>query len=123
MKEKFERVLVSTRAIKLTKKLEEQYGPLIFHLSGGCCDGSQLMCFSESDFILGDSDIFLTYVGNNPVCISKDQFEYLKCNQILIDAKKGKGGSFSLETSLGMSYTLEYSLSDQTDDFKDIYFT
>jgi uncharacterized protein (DUF779 family) len=98
------RVLISPAAEQVVRQLQQQYGPLLFHQSGGCCDGSAPMCFEEGDFLLGDADIKLGDIAGCPFYMNKDQFEYWKHTQLTIDITSGRGSSFSLEIPLGMRF-------------------
>lgn len=71
-----DRVTVTDEALALINLLKEIHGPLMFHQSGGCCDGSSPMCFQKGEFRVGDSDILLGEIGNAPFYMSKDQYEY-----------------------------------------------
>ncbi|HOA36951.1 MAG TPA: DUF779 domain-containing protein [Flavihumibacter sp.] len=98
------RVLATDAALTLVDKLTQLHGPLMFHQSGGCCDGSQPMCFGEGEFKTGDSDICLGEVGGAKFYMSKDQYEYWKHTQLIIDVSPGRGSSFSLEIPLGVRF-------------------
>ncbi len=89
------RVIATEAAQDLVKILRARYGPLMFHQSGGCCDGSSPMCFEKDEFITGSSDICIGEVFGCPFYISIDQFEYWKHTQIILDVSKGRGSSFS----------------------------
>ena len=79
-----ERVLATNAALDLIEKLKQQYGNLMFHQSGGCCDGSQPMCFIDGEFKIGGSDILLGEVAGCKFYMNKDQFEYWKHTQLII---------------------------------------
>ncbi|MCV7402351.1 DUF779 domain-containing protein [Mycobacterium fragae] len=101
------RVLITADAAKLLGQLTEQHGPVMFHQSGGCCDGSSPMCYPLGDFIVGDRDVLLGVldVGDGvPVWISGPQFEAWKHTQLVIDVVPGRGGGFSLEAPEGMRF-------------------
>jgi uncharacterized protein len=97
-------VLASEAALALIDKLRAQHGELMFHQSGGCCDGSSPMCFPLGDFLVGDSDVQLGEIGGAPFYISKPQFEYWKHTQLTIDVVPGRGGMFSLEGPEGLRF-------------------
>lgn len=101
---KVKRVLASTAAVALIVQLRQMHGPLMFHQSGGCCDGSQPMCFQQNEFKTGDSDICLGIVEDCPFWMSRDQYEYWKHTELTIDVVKGRGSSFSLEIPLGSRF-------------------
>ncbi|GGK07648.1 acetaldehyde dehydrogenase [Lentibacillus kapialis] len=99
-----ERVTVTDEALKLIDTLEETHGPLMFHQSGGCCDGSSPMCYPRGEFRVGESDVLLGEIGETPFYMSKDQYEYWKHTQLIIDAVDGRGGMFSLEGPEGKRF-------------------
>ena len=102
------RALVTRAAADLLTKLQDRYGALMFHQSGGCCDGSSPMCYPDGDFIVGDRDILLAIldVGDAgvPIWISGPQFEAWKHTQLVIDVVPGRGGGFSLEAPEGFRF-------------------
>ncbi len=98
------RVIATDKAIELIQTLKDQHGPLMFHQSGGCCDGSQPMCFAEGEFMTGSSDVCLGIVEDCLFYMSKDQFEYWKHTQLIMDVTPGRGSSFSLEIPLGVRF-------------------
>lgn len=99
-----ERVIVTPAAAELIGKLREQHGPLMFHQSGGCCDGSAPMCFAAGDLMLGSSDVKLGKIADAPFYMSDSQFEYWQNTQLIIDVVPGTGGMFSLEGPTGMRF-------------------
>ncbi len=92
-----ERVQATAACLELIDQLREKHGPLMFHQSGGCCDGSSPMCFAQGDLFLGDQDKKLGEIGGCPFYIHEDQYEYWKHTQLIIDVVDGRGGMFSLE--------------------------
>lgn len=101
------RALITAAAADLLARLQKTHGALMFHQSGGCCDGSSPMCYPEGDFIVGDRDVLLGVldVGDGvPVWISGPQFEAWKHTQLVIDVVPGRGGGFSLESPEGMRF-------------------
>ena len=98
------RVLSTELANELIKELSDIHGLLVFHQSGGCCDGSSPMCFPRSEFKVGSRDIYLGNIFNQPFFISQDQFEYWKHTQLIIDVVDGRGGMFSLEGPTGKRF-------------------
>lgn len=82
----------------------------MFHLSGGCCDGSQPMCFPEGEFRTGGSDVCLGLVEECKFYMARDQFEYLKHTQLILDVTPGRGSSFSLEIPLGFRFFIRSRL-------------
>lgn len=98
------RVIATEEALKLIDKLKDLHGPLMFHQSGGCCDGSSPMCYPRDEFRTGDSDILLGEISGTPFFIAKDQYEYWKHTQLTIDVVDGRGGMFSLEGPEGKRF-------------------
>lgn len=99
-----ERVLITPEAEKVVYQLRESHGELMFHQSGGCCDGSQPMCFPKGEFRVAESDVLLGEIGGCEFFISRDQFEYWQHTQLTIDVVPGRGASFSLEIPLGVRF-------------------
>ncbi|MGC4058219.1 MAG: DUF779 domain-containing protein [Chitinophagaceae bacterium] len=100
------RVLITAEASAVVSRLKEQYGALMFHQSGGCCDGSSPMCFEQGDFKVGGSDVCLGVIDDCPFWMSKDQFAYWQYTQLTVDVTKGRGASFSLEIPLGLRFII-----------------
>jgi uncharacterized protein (DUF779 family) len=102
------RALITQAAATLLRKLADRYGALMFHQSGGCCDGSSPMCYPDGEFTVGDRDILLSIldVGDDgvPVWISGPQFEAWKHTQLVIDVVPGRGGGFSVEAPEGLRF-------------------
>ncbi len=91
------RVKATPAALALIRTLQDEYGEILFHQSGGCCDGSAPMCYPTSDYIVGDRDVRLGPIGGAEVYINRDQYEYWKHTQLIIDVVPGRGGMFSLD--------------------------
>lgn len=100
------RVLVTDAARDLIQQLKETHGDLMFHQSGGCCDGSQPMCFAKGEFRTGESDVCLGTVEGFEFWMNRDQFEYWKHTQLTLDVVKGRGSSFSIEIPLGYRFII-----------------
>lgn len=98
------RVLITEAAVALLRRLRARHGPLMFHQSGGCCDGSSPMCYPDGEFIVGDRDVLLGVLEGAPVWISGPQFEAWKHTQLVIDVVPGRGGGFSLEAPEGVRF-------------------
>jgi uncharacterized protein len=99
--------VITAAAAELLARLQERHGPVMFHQSGGCCDGSSPMCYPRGEFLVGDRDVLLGVldVGDGvPVWISGPQFEAWKHTQLIIDVVPGRGGGFSLEAPEGMRF-------------------
>ena len=99
-----ERVLATDAALQLIKKLRAQLGPLMFHQSGGCCDGSAPMCYRKGEFRVGGNDKYLGEIGGCPVYMDLDQFGYWKHTQLIIDVVPGRGHGFTLEAPEGFRF-------------------
>ena len=99
-----ERVLISEGAAALVRRLEQQHGALLFHQSGGCCDGSSPMCFPRREFRVGPQDVKLGEIAGVPFYMSAAQFDYWKHTQLTIDVVPGRGGGFSLEAPEGVRF-------------------
>lgn len=93
-------------AIHLIRVLREKHGPLMFHQSGGCCDGSSPMCYPRGEFIIGDADIQLGEVDGEPFYMSRSQFEYWKHTHLTLDVVPGRGGMFSLDGPEGLRFLI-----------------
>lgn len=105
-----DRVLATDEAIDFIEALRKQYGDILFHQSGGCCDGSSPMCYAQSDFMIGDQDVFLGTIAGVPFYMSKPQFEYWKHTQLIIDVVNGQGGMFSLDNGTGKRFLVRSRL-------------
>ncbi|WP_128894819.1 DUF779 domain-containing protein [Longirhabdus pacifica] len=93
------KVIATQEAISLIGLLKQKHGDLLFHQSGGCCDGSTPMCYPRNEFMIGDNDVHLGDIAETPFYISKQQYEYMKHTVLIVDAKDGVGGMFSLESA------------------------
>ena len=122
----FSRVAVTPQAADLLRRLRAEHGPLMFHQSGGCCDGSSPMCYPLGEFVTGPSDVLLGFLGIGgsaghegdegtvPVWMSAAQFEYWSHTHLTIDVVPGRGGGFSLEAPLGVRFLVRSRmLSDE----------
>lgn len=105
-----ERVSATAAAKEIIDQLREQHGELMFHQSGGCCDGSSPMCFPKGDLMINETDVYLGTVHGCDFFMSKDQFEYWKHTQLTIDTTTGRGSSFSLEIPLGIRFVIKSRL-------------
>ncbi len=98
------RVSATPATLALIAKLQAVHGPLLFHQSGGCCDGSAPMCYPRGEFRVGAQDIFLGEIGGQPVYIGRAQFEYWQDTHLIIDVVPGRGSGFSLEAPEGVRF-------------------
>jgi uncharacterized protein (DUF779 family) len=99
-----ERVVVTDSAAALVRKLERAHGVLLFHQSGGCCDGSAPMCFPRGDYRVGPQDVKLGEIAGAPFYMSASQFDYWQHTQLIIDVVPGRGSGFSLEAPEGLRF-------------------
>jgi uncharacterized protein len=99
-----ERVIATPAALALIEQLAREHGSLLFHQSGGCCDGSAPMCFPRDEFMVGNADVQLGEIGGVPFYMTASQFEYWQHTQLIIDAVPGNGGMFSLERPTGLRF-------------------
>jgi len=99
-----ERVSVTDEAAAVIDQLRQKHGDLMFHQSGGCCDGSAPMCFAQGDFLVGSRDVCLGEIHGCKFYMASDQFEYYKNMHVMVDVTKGRGSSFSLEIPLGLRF-------------------
>jgi len=110
------RVELSGAAADLLRRLTAQHGPLMFHQSGGCCDGSSPMCYPDGDFIIGDSDVQLGDLVIDgldqpiPFYMSSSQYEYWKHTHLTVDVVKGRGSGFSVESPEGVRFLIRSRL-------------
>jgi len=98
------RVVATEAALSLIDELREAHGPLMFHQSGGCCDGSAPMCYPEGEFKTGGQDVLLGSIGGCRVWIGAAQFDLWKHTQLVLDAVPGRGAGFSLEAPTGRRF-------------------
>jgi uncharacterized protein (DUF779 family) len=98
------RVVATAAALALIERLAAKHGPLLFHQSGGCCDGSAPMCFTRGELLVGDSDKLLGEIGGQPFYMGLAQFAAWRHTQLIIDVVPGRGGMFSLEGVEGVRF-------------------
>jgi uncharacterized protein (DUF779 family) len=118
--EDFSRVALVPAAAELLRKLWLQHGPLMFHQSGGCCDGSSPMCYPKGDFLTGDSDVLLgvfdVSTGQEPQLLefwmSREQFNYWSHTHLTVDVVPGRGSGFSVEAPEGKRFLIRSRLMD-----------
>lgn len=98
------RVKITDEAKKVIEQIRSRHGELMFHQSGGCCDGSSPMCYEKGDFLVGSADVWLGEIDGCDFWMAKDQFEFFKHTELTIDVTPGRGASFSLEIPLGVRF-------------------
>ncbi len=108
-----EQVLCTPAAADLMQKLSARHGELMFHQSGGCCDGSSPMCYPRGEFMTGDQDVLLATLGDTPFYMSRSQFKYWKHTQLILDVVPGRGGMFSLEGPEGVRFHIRSRIFSQ----------
>jgi hypothetical protein len=99
-----DRVSATPEALALITKLQGIHGPLLFHQSGGCCDGSAPMCYPRNEFKVGAQDIFMGEIGGHPFYMGRQQFEYWQHTHLIIDVVPGRGSGFSVEAPEGLRF-------------------
>jgi uncharacterized protein (DUF779 family) len=91
------RVEATPAALALLAEIVAEHGPVMFHQSGGCCDGSSPMCYAQGEFAIGDGDVRLGEIGGMPVYMARGQYALWRHTDLIIDAVPGRGGMFSLD--------------------------
>lgn len=109
------RILINDEAKKIIDQLREKNGPLMFHQSGGCCDGSAPMCFAVGEFFINDTDVLLGTVHGCEFYMSKDQFNYWQHTQLTLGITEGRGASFSLEIPMGIRFIIKSRLFSEAE--------
>lgn len=104
--DKTPRVLLTAAAEELIDRLRAEHGSIMFHQSGGCCDGSAPMCFPVGEFKTGENDVLLGKIYGCEFYMSAFQFEYWQYTQLTLDVVEGRGASFSLEIPLGLRFII-----------------
>jgi uncharacterized protein len=112
-----ERVTITPAASELLVRLKARHGELMFHQSGGCCDGSSPMCYPEGDFLTGPSDVLLGSVDGCEFWMSSSQFAYWSHTHLTVDVVPGRGSGFSVESPEGVRFLIRSRLF--TDDEAD----
>ena len=115
--ENFSRVALTPAAVELLQKLWAIHGPLMFHQSGGCCDGSSPMCYPAGEFITAEADVLmgvfeLPGCGSIDFWMSREQFAYWKHTHLTVDVVDGRGSGFSVEAPEGKRFLIRSTLID-----------
>ena len=97
-------VLITQGAADMVARLKAMHGPLMFHQSGGCCDGSAPMCYPAGEFKVGGQDVLMGEIAACKFYIGAAQFEYWRHTQLIIDVVPGRGAGFSLEAPEGVRF-------------------
>ncbi|MEC8147600.1 MAG: DUF779 domain-containing protein [Pseudomonadota bacterium] len=107
------KVSISDAAAKIVRQLKDTHGELMFHQSGGCCDGSAPMCYPAGEFRVGNSDHLLGEIEGCPFYISESQYERWKHTHLTVDVVEGRGSGFSLEAPEGIRFLIRSRLLEQ----------
>jgi uncharacterized protein len=91
------KVSATPEALKLIAEIVADHGPVLFHQSGGCCNGSSPMCYPRDEFLIGENDMKLGEIGGAPFYIGSSQYDVWKHTDLIIDVVPGRGGMFSLD--------------------------
>lgn len=113
------RIAVTKSAAEVIRKLKEEYGALMFHQSGGCCEGSYPHCFEKGGFLVGANDICIGEIEGCQFYMAADQFEYWKHTHLTLDVIAGRAASFSLESTLDMGFIIQSRIFTE-DELKDL---
>ena len=106
------KVSATPAALALLAEIVADHGPVMFHQSGGCCDGSSPMCYPMGQFVVGDHDVLLGHIGGAPVYIGGPQYEAWKHTDLIIDVVPGRGGMFSLDNGRERRFLTRSRLCD-----------
>lgn len=109
------RVTATPLALAFLDALIERHGPVLFHQSGGCCDGSAPMCWPRGDYLVGDGDVLIGRLGETPFYMARSQFDYWRHTRLIIDVVPGMGGMFSLDNGTGRRFLTRSSLFDDAE--------
>ena len=104
------RVEITDKACEVVDRLRAEHGELMFHQSGGCCDGSSPMCYPVGEFLVGGSDVLLGRIHGCPFYMARDQFELWQNTHLTVDVVRGRGASFSAEIPLGLRFVIHSRL-------------
>ena len=107
------RVAITEQAATIVAQIQEKNPTLIFHQSGGCCDGSSPMLLPAEDFYLDNSDVFLGEIAGIKYYMNQDQYDYWKHTYLTVDIIEGRGASFSLEIPLGLRFIIHSRLLNE----------
>lgn len=110
------RVAITEKAVELIEKLRQANGELMFHQSGGCCDGSAPMCYPKGEFKVGARDVLLGAVAGCDFYMSASQFEYWQHTHLTVDVVPGRGSGFSLEAPEGVRFIIRSRLLTPTEE-------
>jgi uncharacterized protein (DUF779 family) len=109
------RVEITADAADVVARLKQQHGALMFHQSGGCCDGSAPMCYPAGEFRVGPQDVLLGEIADCPFYIGAAQFDYWRHTQLIIDVVPGRGSGFSVEAPEGVRFLTRSRVFDDNE--------
>ncbi|MBP7001053.1 DUF779 domain-containing protein [Amaricoccus sp.] len=104
------KVSATPAALALLAEIVADHGPVMFHQSGGCCDGSSPMCYPAGEFLVGDGDVLLGRIGGAPFWIGAAQFEAWRHTDLILDVVPGRGGMFSLDNGRERRFLIRSTL-------------
>ena len=104
------RVDITPEALALLSRLRQRHGPVMFHQSGGCCDGSSPMCYPRDELIVGEADVLVGWIADVPFWMSAAQFSYWSHTHLTVDVVPGRGAGFSLEAPEGVRFLIRSRL-------------
>ena len=107
-----DQVEATKEALELIEEIVADHGPVMFHQSGGCCDGSAPMCYAQGDLIIADHDVQMGEIGGAPFYIGGAQYEAWKHTRLIIDVVDGQGGMFSLDNGRGKRFLTRSDLCE-----------
>jgi uncharacterized protein (DUF779 family) len=110
-----DRVAATSAALALIEAIKAEHGEVLFHQSGGCCDGSSPMCYPRGEFIVGDRDVMLGRIGGAPVYIGAEQYALWRHTELIIDVTPGRGGMFSLDNGREVRFITRSRLIGEAD--------
>ncbi|WP_025740461.1 DUF779 domain-containing protein [Aquimarina pacifica] len=118
------RIKITETAKVTIDTLRNEHGELMFHQSGGCCDGSSPMCFPKGELFINETDVCLGTIHGCNFYMSADQFEYWRHTQLTLDITQGRGASFSLEIPMGIRFVIKSRMytTKELADLHPIYF-
>lgn len=108
-----EKIIATDAAMEIIDALKARYGELMFYMSGGCCEGSQPMCFEKGEFNPGSNSVLIGEVAGCEFYLSPEQHRYYEHSQLILDAQPGMGGGFSLEAIFGMAFLVTSRLVEE----------
>jgi uncharacterized protein (DUF779 family) len=109
------RIDATPRALEIIQQLKNEHGELMFHQSGGCCEGSYPHCFEKGGFLVGSNDVCIGKIAGCEFYMAKDQFEYWRHTHLTLDVIEGRAASFSLEATLDVGFLIQSKLFTESE--------